>query len=98
MLGPLIRRQYKQLITKQTHELARNLLRRYPALGNLSPRMTPPRQKKPIGAHTDAQGLGPITAVVFVNDRVVAALHLPHWFCDRAKETEGGPPIFLFEL
>ena len=42
--------------------------------------------------------MGHIDAVAFVNERVVTAIHLPQWLCDQANETDGEPPIFLFEL
>ena len=53
--GPLIKRQYRQRGFRLSHELHRDLIRRYSAIGNLEPRTAPPKQLKPVGAHTDAQ-------------------------------------------
>ena len=98
MMGPLIRRQYRFRGTNLSPELKRNLVWWYSALGNLRPRTAPSKQKKPIGAHTDAQGFGHIAAVYVSSPRRMVHVHLPRRFCEMAEKTEGGSPIFLYEL
>ena len=92
-MGPLVRRLPKQFSSKMTHELARNLLPRYSALGNMAPRRTPFKQQKPIGAHIAAPGIGRADAVSFSDERVSADLH-PHMrLCGISNGEESGSPI-----
>ena len=93
MLGPLIKRQYWSRRARLSPELRRNLIRWYSALGNLAPRTAPFEQLRPVGAHTDSQGHGHVSAVYYGNRRVAAHAHLPEWMCAMAVDAEGGSPI-----
>ena len=49
----------------------------YAALGNLPPRVTPFHFDSPVGAHTDAQGLGHVAEVFTGETKTVDPAHLP---------------------
>ena len=67
-MGQLVARQYYPRSPVLTHALRRNLLCWYSALGNIPPRFTSYILGTPVGAHTDAQGLGHIAAA-FLDSR-----------------------------
>ena len=98
MMGPLIERQYRQLGHTLTPALTRNLVWRYSSLGRLPKRITPFIYNSPIGAHTDAQGLGHIAAVYKGSVTNTVSVHLPAWCLNLVNESPGESPIFAYEL
>ena len=97
-MGQLIARQYYQKAPALTQELRRNLAWRLSALGNLRPRILSLQFCKPIGAHSDAQGLGRVAAVFTRHGRTAITTHLPSWFITWVCSLPGESPIFLYEL
>ena len=98
MMGPLIKRQYRQGGFLLSPELHRNLIWRFSAIGNLKPRTAPFKQLKPVGAHTDAQGHGHIAAAHYASSRNSLHFHLPRRFCDLAESVPAEWPISMREL
>ena len=98
MMGPLIRRQYGVHAEKLTPSLQRNLLWRFNAIGVLPARSIPLKLGTPVGAHSDAQGFGRITARALLPNDVAVSLHLPSWFVDMTFDIEKESPIFISEL
>ena len=98
MMGQLIARQYYERTQTITHNLRRSLVWWLSALGNLSPRRANLYFEKPVGAHTDAQGLGHVAAVFTTNGRTAVSTHLPQWFLDWIEKLPGESPIFIYEL
>ena len=98
MMGPLIKRQYSSRGGRLSPEPRRNLAWWYSALGKLAPRTAPFEQLRPVGAHTDAQGRGRVSAVYYGNRRAAAHAHLLERLSAMAVDAEGESPIFLYEL
>ena len=88
-MGPLIRWQYGTHAAKLTPILERNLLWRVAAVGSLPPRSIPLHLSSPVGDHSDAQGLGHISARALLHRGFIASLHLPRRRTDMPSELEG---------
>ena len=97
-MGPLIARQYWQRRQTLDTALRRNRLWWYAALGKLPPRLTPFHFVRPVGAHTDAQGLGHVAAVSTGETKTAVSAHLPEWFMATVTALPGESPIFIYEL
>ena len=97
-MGQLIARQYYQKTPALTPELQRNLVWWLSALGNLKPRILTLQLRPPVGAHSDAQGLGHIAGVFTRHGKTTATTHLPEWFTSWVCSLPEESPIFLYEL
>ena len=98
MMGKRITRQYRQRPPTLTDGLKRNLAWRYSATGNLPPKTTPFTMSTPVGAHTDAQGIGHIAAVFPGSSRAAVSTRLPGRLLENVRIIPEESPIFLFEL
>ena len=98
VMGPLILRQYRPRTTKLTRALKMCLIWRYNALGSLPPRAKPFSLLPPVGAHSDAQGLGQISCRVLIDSVSTCHPHLHEWFVRMAEKAEGESSIYLFEI
>ena len=98
MMGQLISRQYYERNPVLGTKLRRCLVWWYSALGNLKPRRVDLYPNKPVGAHTDAQGLGHIAAVFTTFGRTTVSTNLPDWFLSWINENSDESPIFIYEL
>ena len=63
---------------------------------NLHPLVMPILPDKPVGAHTDAQGLGHVAAFVTGATKTVVSTHLPQRFTVMVNEIAGESPIFIY--